>query len=99
MSHLRPPHRASSGASDHSTDEIVCIEFVELITDYLEGALDASALDLVEEHLAMCDWCVTYLDQMHSTLECLRALRDTEPPSKPSERLLAAVRARAGAGG
>jgi hypothetical protein len=41
----------------------------------------------------MCDWCVTYLDQMQSTLDGLRALRQTEPPGAPSERLLAAVRA------
>jgi predicted anti-sigma-YlaC factor YlaD len=75
------------------------MEFVELLTDYLEGALDPSALDLVEEHLVMCDWCMTYVDQMQSTLEALGSVKDAEPPSQPSERLLAAVRARAGADG
>jgi predicted anti-sigma-YlaC factor YlaD len=75
------------------------MEFVELVTDYLEGALDASSLDLVEEHLVMCDWCATYLDQMQATLDCLQSLRDAEPPPQPSERLIAAVRARMGANG
>jgi predicted anti-sigma-YlaC factor YlaD len=98
VSNPRPPHlHPSAAASDLGADEITCVEFVELVTDYLEGALHPSALDLVEEHLVMCDWCATYLDQMQSTLECLGSLRDAEPPGQPSERLLAAVRARAGA--
>jgi hypothetical protein len=44
VSNLRPPHFPSA---DHSADEITCMEFVELVTDYLENALDASALDLL----------------------------------------------------
>jgi predicted anti-sigma-YlaC factor YlaD len=100
VSNLHPPHVASSGSGpDRSADEITCMEFVELVTEYLEGVLDASALDLVEEHLVMCDWCVTYLDQMQSTVDGLRALRQPKPPGPPSTRLLAAVRARAGGDG
>jgi predicted anti-sigma-YlaC factor YlaD len=81
-----------------SADEVTCREFVELVTEYLDGALTASALELVEEHLVMCDWCADYLHQMHSTLDCLSALRDAGEPGPPSARLLAAVRARAGGG-
>jgi predicted anti-sigma-YlaC factor YlaD len=86
----------SDATHDVTADEVTCMEFVELVTDYLEGALDGAALDLVEEHLVMCDWCVTYLDQVRSTLECLRSLRDGEREDQPSERLLAALWERAG---
>jgi predicted anti-sigma-YlaC factor YlaD len=45
-----------------------CREVVELVTAYLEGAL--SEIDEVrfEEHLAMCDGCAAYLDQMRKTI-------------------------------
>ena len=50
-----------------SFDEIVCREFAELATDYLDGALPDATLELVEEHLAMCDWCRDYLGQIEAT--------------------------------
>ena len=48
----------------HGTDEVTCREFVELVTDYWEGALPEERIELVEEHLVMCDWCKLYLDQI-----------------------------------
>ncbi len=50
-----------------SVEEIVCREFVELATEYLEEALSDETLELVEEHLAMCDWCRDYLHQIDTT--------------------------------
>ena len=44
-----------------------CQEFVELVTDYLEGALDDAARTRFEQHLALCPGCETYLDQMRET--------------------------------
>ena len=46
-------------------DEITCKDLVELVTPYLEDALDEPTLDRLEEHLVMCDWCVDYLEQNH----------------------------------
>ncbi len=48
--------------------EISCAEVVELVTDYLEGALDAQTRSRVEAHLAACDGCTGYLDQMRQTI-------------------------------
>ena len=59
-----------------SADEIVCREFVELATDYLEGAMPDETLELVEEHLAMCDWCRDYLDQIETTAHVVGAAAD-----------------------
>jgi anti-sigma factor RsiW len=48
--------------------ELVCIEVVELVTDYLEGALSRRDRRRLERHLAGCDHCTEYLAQMRETL-------------------------------
>jgi predicted anti-sigma-YlaC factor YlaD len=80
------------GTFDASADEVTCQQFVELITDYFEGSLSGQTLSQVEEHLVMCDWCVTYTDQMRLTIGTLRALKERDS-GKPSESVLAALRA------
>ena len=78
-------------------DEVVCKEFVELITDYFEDALPPRKLTHVEEHLVLCDWCRTYLDQMQVTIGALGGLG--EPAlAEPPESVLAALRSRRGSG-
>ena len=87
----RDRHLAAAGAG---ADEVTCQQFVELITDYFEGTLEPRTLALVEEHLVMCDWCVTYSDQMQATIEMLAELREARPLPDPTDRVLAALRAR-----
>jgi anti-sigma factor RsiW len=77
---------------DVSADEVTCQQFVELITDYFEGALSERTLSQVEEHLVMCDWCVTYAEQMRATIEALADSGDESVP-QPSESVLAALHA------
>jgi predicted anti-sigma-YlaC factor YlaD len=77
-------------------DEVTCQEFVELVTDYFEGALERRTLAQVEEHLVMCDWCVTYLEQMQTTVALIHELADPAPA--PPAPLLVALRARGGGG-
>jgi anti-sigma factor RsiW len=48
--------------------ELVCIEVVELVTDYLEGALSRRDTQRFERHLAGCEHCTEYLAQMRQTL-------------------------------
>jgi hypothetical protein len=81
----------------HIADEVTCRQFVELVTDYFEGALPPRTLSQVEEHLVLCDWCVTYLEQMQATVELLRGL-DEGLSGEPSDSLLAALRAKHEAG-
>jgi anti-sigma factor RsiW len=47
---------------------IRCDEVVEIITDYLEGALDPATVTELEAHLALCPGCAEYLAQMRHTL-------------------------------
>ena len=54
--------------------ELVCREAVELVTDYLEGALGAPERARLEAHLAACPHCAEYLAQMRRTLDVLGRL-------------------------
>ena len=76
-----------------TADEVTCEQLVELVTDYFEGALPPRTLSRVEEHLVMCDWCVTYVEQMQATVDSLRTLRDRSS-REPADSLLAALRAK-----
>jgi predicted anti-sigma-YlaC factor YlaD len=75
-----------------TADEVTCQQFVEMVTDYFEGVLEPHTLSQVEEHLVMCDWCVTYVEQMQATIASLRELGDPSTP-EPIDSVLAALRA------
>jgi anti-sigma factor RsiW len=51
--------------------DLVCREAVELVTDYLEGALSAPERARLESHLSDCPHCSEYLAQMRRTLDAL----------------------------
>ena len=51
--------------------DIACNELVELLTEYLEGALPPDETAAVEEHLRGCTGCQTYLDQLRTTIGLL----------------------------
>ncbi len=48
--------------------DLVCQQAVELVTDYLEGALRRSARSRFEKHLAGCPHCTEYLAQIRETI-------------------------------
>ena len=94
MHNSGPPHNGhSASAVDLPVDEVTCEQFVELVTEYFEGALQARTLSQVEEHLVMCDWCLTYVEQMRATIASLRELKEPRSP-EPPDSLLSALRAR-----
>ena len=89
-----PPHNGHSASeSEPPIDEITCQQFVELVTEYFEGALSARTLSRVEEHLVMCDWCATYVEQVQATIALLGGLTDERSP-EPPDSVLATLRAR-----
>jgi len=67
---------------------IACQEFVELVTEHLEGALPEDVERAVVEHLELCDPCVVYLEQVRSTARALHALPSPVLPPAARERLL-----------
>jgi predicted anti-sigma-YlaC factor YlaD len=83
----------SAGEFDVTADEVTCRQFVELVTDYFEGALEPRTMSQVEEHLVLCDWCVTYAEQLQATIASLRELGEQRSPEPPVS-ILAALRAK-----
>lgn len=75
-----------------SRREITCRELVQLVTDYLEGALTPAENDRFEQHLGECDDCSAHLAQMRQTIATVGRLHeeDIAPPAR--ESLLAAFR-------
>ena len=75
-----------------SDQHITCREVVELVTDYLERALDAGDTSLFEQHLNFCDGCITYVEQMRLTIDTAGRLCEADVPAESRERLLTAFR-------
>jgi anti-sigma factor RsiW len=71
---------------------MTCQELVELVTDYLEGALGPEDARRFEAHVAACPGCETYVEQMRSAIAVTRASGDVVEPSAVSP-LLDAFRA------
>ena len=68
-------------------EELSCQELVELVTDYLEGALPAELHDRFDQHIAHCSGCQTYLEQMRRTIRATGTLTP-EALSPEAERAL-----------
>ena len=72
--------------------ELTCFEVVELVTDYLERQLSVRDLERFEEHLAFCDGCGNYLEQMRATIAATGRLRHDDLPPVLQEKLLETFR-------
>jgi anti-sigma factor RsiW len=48
--------------------DLACQQVVELVTDYLEGALSDAQRRRFEHHLKGCPHCTEYLAQMRETI-------------------------------
>jgi predicted anti-sigma-YlaC factor YlaD len=73
-------------------EDLPCRDFVELATEYLEGALSPRRRLVVEYHLAFCQPCVVYLDQMGKVLHLTGELKEDDVPEPVVESLLQAFR-------
>ena len=75
-----------------TSPDLTCKELVELVTEYFEGQLPGSVRDRFEDHLAECQPCRTYLEQMRRTVELTGALREHDISPQVEATLLAAFR-------
>lgn len=69
-----------------------CQELVEVVTDYLEGALPVEDLMRFEAHLAECDACREYLAQIRRTVSLVGEFDAATLPDGSRQRLLDAFR-------
>lgn len=70
--------------------EIDCQDLVELVTEYLEGTLPPELRRRFEDHLALCEGCDTYVEQMRETIRLLGQLTEETLSPQATVRLLEA---------
>jgi anti-sigma factor RsiW len=73
-------------------DHVTCREFVEVLTDYLEGALDAHERAEIERHIVICRGCSNYIELLRSTIDLLGRLDAAAPADEPATAALAIFR-------
>ena len=77
-----------------SGEHVTCQEVVELVTDYLEGAIPADEAAVFEQHLNFCDGCEWYVDQIRATIATVGRIEEEDVPPAMRDKLLAAFRDR-----
>ena len=54
--------------------ELLCVEVVELVTEYLSQSMAPEERVRLEQHLLTCPPCTAYLGQVKATLKLARGL-------------------------
>ena len=72
--------------------ELTCKELVELVTGYLDGSLRGRRRRRFESHLAECDGCTRYVEQMRTTIRATGTLTEEQVTDEQKTVLLAAFR-------
>ncbi len=76
----------------HRDDALVCRDVVELVTDYLEGAMSARDRRAFEHHLSLCADCTAYVEQCRRTVDVLGRVQPEPPDETTRSALLDAFR-------
>ena len=69
-----------------------CNELVDLVTAYLDDALDADTRSRVEAHLADCEGCANYVQQFRETVRAVGRVTDDQLDPAFRSRLLDAFK-------
>jgi anti-sigma factor RsiW len=67
---------------------LTCQQVVELVSDYLEGALDPADRTRLEAHLALCDPCVEYVGQIRATVALAARVEPDPADGSTRDRLV-----------
>jgi anti-sigma factor RsiW len=73
--------------------ELTCRDFVDFLSDYLDGELAGEIREGFEAHLALCPDCVAYLATFRESVRLGRECASDEdrPPADAPLELVAAV--------
>ena len=77
---------------DEPSQDMACPECIELLADYVDGALPKDQLELLEWHLDGCAPCVSFVNTYKGTVDAARRLRempDTKLPPELRQKLIA----------
>jgi anti-sigma factor RsiW len=77
---------------DTHSEDLACVAVVELVTDYLEGALPAADARRLERHLATCPGCADYLEQLRAIAGSLKGVTDESFPAEMRDAVIADFR-------
>ena len=69
-----------------------CQEMVELVNDYLEGALEAADVVRFEAHLSACDACSAYIEQIRQSVTMTGRISEDSLDPEIREELLKTFR-------
>ena len=69
---------------------LTCAEVVELVTSYLEGGLSEADRARFDAHIAGCDGCTNYLDQIRVTITVVGRVHEDDLSAETRAGLLAA---------
>jgi len=69
-----------------------CSEIVEIVTDYVEGTIDPDLRAAFDAHLAGCDGCTHYLEQIEATIRLVGTIEPDELSPEFKVGLLEAFR-------
>jgi anti-sigma factor RsiW len=72
--------------------DMMCDELVEVLTDFLDGALGAHDRARLEAHLTVCDDCQVYLEQFKTTIALADTAKAPELSAELRDNLLRAFR-------
>jgi len=75
-----------------SGEDMTCKEVVEIVSDYLEGALSAQDRARFEAHLVGCAGCTAYVEQMREIIRLTGMLTEEQVPAEHREELRRAFR-------
>jgi hypothetical protein len=73
-------------------EPISCQEVVELVTDYLEGAMAPEEVARFERHLSLCEGCVFYIEQIRMTIAAVGRIGEEAVPPGIRDELVEAFR-------
>lgn len=65
-----------------------CRDIVELLEDYLDGALDPETTGALEAHLVGCQDCAAFMNTYRGTVRSSRLLSERQLPRELRERLI-----------
>lgn len=69
-----------------------CRDIVELLDDYVDGALERSVAAALEAHLEDCQDCTAFLQTYRGTMRASRHLSESQLPPELRQRLLEFLR-------
>jgi predicted anti-sigma-YlaC factor YlaD len=69
------------------TDNVTCLDLLDGLSDYLDGAAPGELCAEIERHLAECHKCRVVVDTLRKTVTLYHQLPQLQMPAQVRERL------------